>query len=126
MSKSKPYLSAGNHHLDLTTGGAHELIELVADTGKETKAVVLGEGRKEVLDGLTGGANVLLQLGDDGALVGGGQRRCLENVDELGVLLDQAAEGGEALGSGLEGRGLDGGRVLFSNQNDAGQSCSVP
>ena len=118
----EPYLRAGNHHLDLTAGGAHELGELGADAGKEAQAVVVGEGREEVLDGLAAGAGVLLQLGDDGALVGDGQSRGLEDGDQLGVLLHQVAEGGEALGGGLEGRGLDGGRVLFSvpKQNDAG------
>jgi hypothetical protein len=118
----EPYLSAGNHHLDLTAGGAHELAELGADAWKQAQAVVLGEGSEEVLDGLARGAGTLLQLGNDGALVGGGQGRGLEDGDELGVLLEEAAEGGEALGGGLEGRGLDGGRVLFSEprQNGAG------
>jgi hypothetical protein len=110
----KPYLGAGDHHLDLAAGGAHELAELAADSGKEAQTVVLSEGGEEVLDGLARGAGVLLQLGDDGALVGGGQGRGLEDGDELGVLLDQAAEGGEALGGGLERGRLDGGRVLFS------------
>jgi hypothetical protein len=118
----KSYLSAGNHHLDLTAGGAHELAELGADAGQQTQAVVLGESSEEVLDGLARGAGILLQLGDDGALVGGGQGRGLEDSDELRVLLEEAAEGGEALGGGLEGRGLDGGRVLFGEprQNGAG------
>ena len=112
----KPYLGAGDHHLNLAAGGAHELVELVADAGQEAQAVVLGEGGEEVLDGLARGAGVLLQLGDDGTFVGGGQGRGLEDGDELGVLLDQAAEGGEALGGGLERGRLDGGRVLFKGK----------
>lgn len=117
-----PYLSAGDDHLNLAASGAHELAELAADTGEEAEAVVLSEGSEEVLDGLARGTGALLQLGHDGTLVGGGQGRGLEDGDQLGVLLKQAAEGGEALGGGLEGRGLDGGRVLFSatRQNDAG------
>jgi hypothetical protein len=118
----EPYLRAGNHHLDLTAGGAHELGELGADAGQEAQAVVRGEGGEQVLDGLASGADALLQLGDDGGLVGDGQGRGLEDGDQLGVPLHQVAEGDEALGGGLEGRGLDGGRVLFiePKQNDAG------
>ena len=118
-----PYLSAGNHHLDLAAGGAHELAELAANAGEEAEAVVLGEGGEEVADGLARGAGVLLELGDDGALVGGREGRGLEDGDQLGVLLDQAGEGGDALGGGLEGGGLDGGRVLLlgeARQNGAG------
>lgn len=115
-----PYLGASDNHLDLTTGGAHELAELGADTREKGQAVVLGEGGEEVLDGLAGGAGVLLQLGDDSALVGGGERRGLEDSHELRILLNDIAESGEALGGGLEGGGLDGGRVLFKRQNDAG------
>ncbi len=120
--RGKPYLGAGDHQLDLTAGGAHKLVELAADTGEKTKAVVLGEGGEEVLDGLARGTGVLLQLGDDGALVGGRQGRGLEDGDQLRILLQQAAEGGEAPGGGLEGGGLDGGRVLYNatRQNDAG------
>lgn len=36
------YLSAGNDQLDLAASGAHELVELGADTGEEAKTVVLG------------------------------------------------------------------------------------
>ncbi len=118
----KPYLGAGDHHLDLAAGGAHELVELAADAGEEAEAVVLGEGGEEVLDGLARGAGVLVELGHDGALVGGGQGRGLEDGDQLRILLDQGTEGGKAPGGGLEGGGLDGGRVLWSatRQNGAG------
>ena len=120
--RGKPYLGAGDHHLDLTTGGAHKLVELSANTGEKAEAVVLGEGGEEVLDGLARGTGVLLQLNDDGALVGGGQGRGLEDGDQLRILLQQVAEGGETLGGGLEGGGLDGSRVLYNatRQNDAG------
>jgi hypothetical protein len=118
----KSYLGAGDDHLNLATGGAHELAELAADTGEKAEAVVLSEGGEEVLDSLARGACVLLELGHDGALVGGGQSRGFEDGDQLRILLQQAAEGGNAPSGGLEGGGLDGGRVLWSatRQNDAG------
>lgn len=109
----RAYLSAGNDHLDLTAGGAHELAELGDDTGEETEAVVLGEGGKEVLDGLVGNTDALLELGNDGALVGGGEGGGLEDAGELRVLSKEVAEAADGLGGRLEGAGLDGGRVLY-------------
>lgn len=71
------YLGAGDDHLYLATGCAHDLAKLCADALQYSQAVVLGESGEEVLDGFVGvcGANVLLQLSDDGALVFGGERR---------------------------------------------------
>ncbi len=109
-----PYLSTGNDHLNLATSSAHELGKLGDDTGEETKAVVLGQGAEEVLDRLARDARALDELGNDGVLVRGAQRRGLEDGGELGVLLDEAGEGSDGLGGGLEGGGLDGGSVLFN------------
>ena len=120
---SDPYLGAGNHHLNLAAGGADELLELGDDTGKETEAVVLGEGVEEVLDGLALDASGLDELGNDGGLVGGAQGRGGENGRELGVLLDEVGEGGDGLGGGIEARGLDGGSVL-QRVNGAGRPVS--
>ena len=112
--QNPPYLSAGNNHLNLAARSTDELSKLGADTGEESEAVVLSEGGQEVLDGVVG-AGVLLELGDDGALVGGAEGGGLEDGNELRVLLDHVVEGGDALGGWLEGRSLDGGRVLLEN-----------
>lgn len=110
---SVSYLRAGNHHLDLAAGGAHELGELAHDRGQQAEAVVLGEGGEEVLDvGVALDARDLEELGDDGALVGGRELRGAEEGGELGVLFEDGADRGEGAGRGLEGRRLDGGRVL--------------
>lgn len=109
----RAYLGAGNDHLDLAAGGAHELAELGDDAGEETETVVLGEGGEEVLDGLAGDIGALLKLGNDGALVGGGEGGSREDVGELGVLSEEVSEAGDGLGGRLEGVGLDGGRVLY-------------
>ncbi len=101
-------------------GSAHELAKLGAHAGKETQTVVLGQGGQEVLDRLAGNARALGELGDDGALVGDGERGDREDGDQLRILLQQGVEGSDTLGGRLEGGGLDGGRVLFRKQNDAG------
>ena len=90
----------------------YQLAELLAHAGQDAQAVVLGQRLQEVLDGLALHAGGLLELGDDGALVGGGQRRRGQDGRQLGVLLQQAVEAGEGLGGGLEGGGLDGRGVL--------------
>jgi hypothetical protein len=54
------YSCTGNNHLDLATGSRHELAELVTHALKQTQSVVLGEGSKEVLDGLVASARLLL------------------------------------------------------------------
>jgi len=108
-----PYLGASNNKLNLAAGGAHELGELGDDAGEETETVVLGQGGEEVLEGGAGSTRGLLELGNDAALVGGSQAGGAEDGDQLGVLLDDGAELLDRLGSRLEGRGLDGGRVLF-------------
>lgn len=107
------YLRAGNRHLDLAAGGAHELGELAHDRGQQAEAVVLGEGGEEVLDvGVALDARDLEELADDGALVGGRELRGAEEGGELGVLFEDGADRGEGAGRGLERRRLDGGRVL--------------
>jgi hypothetical protein len=93
----KPYLSTGNNQLNLSPRGAHELGKLGTDTRKQVEAVVLGEGGQEVLDRVDRGARALVQLGDDGALVGRREGRGLQDRDQLGVLLQQVAEGDDVL-----------------------------
>lgn len=112
-SKESTYRSARDRHLNLSTGGAHQLGELGAHASEQRKTVVLGQCIQEVLDGRAAGASVLLELGDDGRLVAGSQRRGLENSGQLGIPLDQAAQLAQRAGGRLEGRGLDGGRVLL-------------
>lgn len=108
------YRSAGDNKLNLTTSSAHDLAELLADTGEKAEAVVLGEGGKEVLDGLLGaGAGLLGELGDDGGLVLGAQGRRGQDGGQLGILADEGLEAGQSLGRGVEGGGLDSGGVLW-------------
>ena len=111
---SNAYLSGCDGHLDLAAGRAEDLGELVVHALEESEAVVLGEGAEEVLDGLVGAgaADALLELGDDGALVTLVQGRRRQDGGELGVLGVQVGEGGQGLCCRVEGRVLDGGRVL--------------
>lgn len=106
------YLSGGDGHLNLAARSRHDLVELVADTLEETEAVVLGESVEEVLDGGFLAARLLNELGDDGGLVLGGESRGRQDGSELSILLEDVAEVGEGLGSGLEGRRLGSGSVL--------------
>ena len=106
------HLSAGNPHLHLTASSRDDGVELLADATQETQTVVLGKGIEEVLDGRSAGAGLLGELGDDGGLVLGAERGSGKNLGELGVLLDDVAQGGEGLGRRLEGRRLGSGRVL--------------
>jgi hypothetical protein len=59
---------------------------------------------------------VLLQLRDDLLLVGDGERGGRQDGGELGILLENGAEGVERLCGAVEGVGLRGGRVLCSEQ----------
>lgn len=106
------YGSAGDGHLDLTAGRGHQLAELLGDALEDAQTVVVGQGGEEVLDGRVGGAYLLLELGDDGRLVGVGQGRGAEDADQPGVLGDEGVEGVQGLSGGLQGRRLNGGRVL--------------
>lgn len=56
------YLGTGNNQLNLSSGRAHDLAELLADSLEYSKTVVLSESREEVLDGFvrTRGTHVLL------------------------------------------------------------------
>lgn len=110
--RSHTYRSARNRHLDLAARSAHQLAELGANALEEAQTVVLGQGLEEVLDGGVG-ASGLLELGDDGGLVGGGQGRGVEDGGQLGVLGDQAAQLVQGGGGRVERGGLDGRGVLF-------------
>lgn len=110
---STTYLGAGDSHLNLAAGSAHQLAKLGANLGQEAEAVVLGQNLEQVLDGGAAGARRLLELSNDGALVGGSQGRGDEDGGKLGVLLDQLLELGQAAGGRLERLGLDGRGVLL-------------
>ena len=75
----------------------------------------MSQGAQEVLDGLVTGrrTHLLLELGNDGGLVGIGKSRGAQDRGELSILLDQVSEGRNSLGGGLERRGLHGGSVLL-------------
>lgn len=111
-SVENTYSSAGNVHLNLASCSGHQGTELLADATEEAKSVVLGKGLEEVLDGIVLGTGLLDELLDDDGLVLNGQGRGGEDGGELGVVLEESAELGEGAGGGIEGRGLDGGRVL--------------
>lgn len=82
------YGSAADSHLDLATRGSHQLGKLLRNTLEDAQAVVVGQGLQEVLDGLAA-AGSLLELGDDGGLVGIGESRGAQDGGELGILLDE-------------------------------------
>jgi hypothetical protein len=109
---AQTYLSASNSELNLSAGGRDDGRELLNNTGDESKSVVLGEGGEEVLDGLVLGVDLLLELLDDGLLVGHGEGRGGQDSAELGVLLDESAEPVQGIGSCVDARGLNGGSVL--------------
>jgi hypothetical protein len=105
----KTYRSTSNDHPDLAAGRAHDLVELGAHPRNQRQAVVLGQGGQQVLDRLVGRGHAggLLELGDDLALVGLGERRGPQDRRQLGVLADDVLEGGQVLGGLVEGGGLD-------------------
>ena len=55
---------------------------------------------------------MLLELLDNLLIVGDGERGSVEDLAELGVLLENTLESLERLRGGVEGVGLRGGRVL--------------
>lgn len=109
---SGTYGSGGDSHFDLTAGSAHKSVELGANTLEESQSVVLGEGLKEVLDGLVGTTGILLELSDNLALVLSRQSWRLHDLAELGVSLENVVELGEGLGHAVEGVALHGCGVL--------------
>jgi hypothetical protein len=94
---------------------AHESSELVNDIVQQTETVVLSERGKEVLEdvALVGTGN-LLELRDDGLLVGGREGRGGDDAGELGVGLKGSTEVVQGLGGSVEGGRLGGGSVLFA------------
>lgn len=115
MTRAKTYRSARNCHLNLSTGSAHQLAKLGADTSQQRQTVVLGQRLEEVLDGLAADAGALLELGNDGRLVGSAQHRRAQDGCQLGVLGNEVAELGQGGSGRVQRRGLDGGRVLLQN-----------
>lgn len=59
-----------------------------------------------------GDTSLLLELRDDGRLVGIAESGRAEDGGELGVLGEDLAEVGQGAGRGVDAGGLDGGRVL--------------
>jgi len=98
------YGSAGDSQLDLAPSSAHQLAELMADALQETQSVVLGEGGEEVLDGvgLVLPAGVLLELGNDGGFVLGGEGWRKHDLGQLWVSAVDVVEGTEGLGDRVE------------------------
>lgn len=107
------YLSTGDNQLDLTAVSAHESTELVDNLVQQAETVVLGECAKEVLDDVTLISSDLLELRDDGLLVGNSEGRGGDDAGELGVGLEGSTEVVQGLGGGIEGGSLGGGSVLF-------------
>jgi hypothetical protein len=112
------HLSRGDVQLDLTTVGAHQGSELIADTFEGRETVVLGQSLEEVLEdvGLVSTGN-LLELLDDLLLVGNGQGRSAEDGNQLGVGLQGLAKGSDSLSGLVEGSGLGGSSVLERFEN---------
>ncbi len=107
------YLSTGDHQLDLTTVSAHKSTELVDDLVQQTETVVLSKCAKEVLDDVTLVSSDLLELCDDGLLVGDSEGRGGDDAGELGVGVKGSTKVVQGLGGGIEGGSLGGGSVLF-------------
>jgi hypothetical protein len=108
------YRSAGDNELNLAAVRAHQDGKLLHNTLKSAQAVVGGECLEEVLDDalLVGSTEVLLEFLDNLLLVRDGQGRGVQDLDELGVLLEDGRERLERLGRGVEGVGLRRRRVL--------------
>lgn len=112
-------LSRSNDNLKFTLGGADNLAKLLADALEDAEAVVLGQGGEQVVDGLVGGAGLLLEFGDDGGLVLSAQGRRGEDGGELGILGDDSVQLRDSLGGRVEGRGLNSRGVLFQRTRNA-------
>ena len=86
----------------------HEYTKLLNNALQHAQSVVLSESVEQVLDDalLVSAANVLLELLDNLLLIRYRQRRRVEDVVELGVLLEHTLEVRQRLGCGLEGVGL--------------------
>lgn len=115
------HLSRSNLELNLAAGSAHELAKLDANTLQQSQAVVVRKRGEEVLDRLAPRAGLLGQLSHHGGLVLGSQGRSLQDVVELGVLLDEGLERGEGLGGGVQGGRLGSGGILELSTNMLGQ-----
>lgn len=92
----------------------HKGIELLANTLQNTQPVVLGQGVEEVLEDVTlVTARELLELSNDLLLVSSREGWGADDRGQLAVRLQGLAETSEGPGDLVEGRGLDGGSVLF-------------
>lgn len=108
------YSSRGDDQLNLTPLGAHKSGELLAHTLENAQSVVLSKSLEEVLDGLALvlDANLLLEFGNNLALVGRAESGCVENLLELDVTLEDGGEVLKCLGSVFESLCFGGGSVL--------------
>lgn len=72
----------------------HEYAKLLNNTLQHAQSVVLGESVEQVLDDalLVSAANVLLELLDNLLLIRHRQRRRMEDLVELGILLEDTLE----------------------------------
>lgn len=106
--------SAGNDQLNLSPVRTHEHTKFLHNTLQHAQAVVLGESREEVLYDalLIGIANVLLEFLDNLLLVRDGEGGGVQDLAELGVLLENCRERLERLCGGVEGVGFGGCGVL--------------
>lgn len=106
--------SAGDRHLHLPARGSHDDTKLLAHALEHRQPVVLGQGVEEVLDrvGLVLHGNCLLELGDDGFLVGDAEGGRGQDRLQAGVFAEGAGEVVEGFGDGVEGLRLCCCRVL--------------
>jgi hypothetical protein len=107
-------LRARDDEFHLTPRGAHQSTELLHHALQHAQAVVLGQRRQEVLQGvvLVLDVGALLQLGDDLLLVRLGEGGRAEDALQAGVALEGVAQVLEGAGDGVEGTLLGGGGVL--------------
>lgn len=108
----RTHLSRSHLELNLTARSTHEFPKLDANTLQVSQTVVLRERSEEVLDGVATDTSLLGQLGDHGGLVLAGQGRGLQDLVQLGVLLEEGVERLEGLGGGIQSGRLGGGSVL--------------
>lgn len=93
----------------------HKSLELLTNSLKHTKSVILRQSPEEVLHNVTAttGTQKLLQLSHDRLLVADGQGRGTQDGGQFAVGFEGVVEVLESCGGLVEGSGFDRGRVLF-------------